>query len=847
MRSMAAAGPSGRVLDHLPVAVALVDLDGTIRYVNPAAVARYGWRSAESAIGLTADVLGEGLPNRLTGTTRWQGELRATSGDGATFVAAFDVAPFRDEDGTLAGSLVVCLDASRRAEAERSAERLARLQAVTARLGGARDVADVASVVCDHAAAGVGAHAVALFRLVDDETFELVRQVGFDAESASRFARFPADAPLPACDAVRTRSIVVLCGEPERGAAYPALADVSMRHQTHAVVPVLLDDRRLGAIAFGFRRARTLNDDDRRFLHAVAAQAGQTLDRIRSVEQERAARRRQELLARVTGVLGGSLDLEVATGAAGRMLVQEFADAVSVYLLDDDRLRPVTIVNGDPELEELMVATWEGAVGDAVLRLLDDVIAAGRSILVPTLAPDAWDLHLGDASAAEAMRALDVASIIVVGLHARGERLGALVVSRGRDREPFDEEAFALVAELASRTAVTVDNALAHRARAEVARTLQASLLPPELPEIPGMAIASRYDPVGDGSLVGGDFYDVFPVAGGRWCLVLGDVCGQGVLAAALTSLVRYTVRAAARVWQSPAEILRFTNDAILDHDTGERFCTLLVAVVQPDAQGLAVTLAAGGHHLPLLRPAGGTPRAVGRLGTAMGLIRHPDVGDTTVRMGVGDVLVLTTDGVIEARDEHGALVGDGFLEHLVDVHAGDGAEALAEAIERSVLAVGGGRALDDVAVLVLEITGAAPGTVPADPAAGDGPFDRRFPADTASVTDARRAVSAWLDGQPIRGSRVPDLLLALTELVTNAVRSARTAVEVRAWLTPDAVMFEVTDDGPGFDPTVPRSPRELDPFAERGRGLFIVAALVDECTIESGANGTIVRCYMAR
>jgi anti-sigma regulatory factor (Ser/Thr protein kinase) len=331
---------------------------------------------------------------------------------------------------------------------------------------------------------------------------------------------------------------------------------------------------------------------------------------------------------------------------------------------------------------------------------------------------------------------------------------------------------------------------------------------------------------------------------------VLGDVCGQGVPAAALTSLVRYTVRAAARMWQSPAEVLRFTNDAILDAETGERFCTLLVAIVRPGADGATVTLAAGGHHLPLHRPVDGAPAPVGRVGTAMGLIRHPDVSDTTVRLGVGDVLVFTTDGVIEARDEAGALVGEGFLEHLVDRHAAEGAEVLAGAIERAVLAVGGGRSQDDVAVLVVEVTGLGASVEAPEatrPGVAGGPFDERFPAETPSVTEARRAVAAWLDGQGIRGSRVPDLLLALTELATNAVRSARTAMEVRAWLTPDAIMFEVTDDGAGFDPTVPRSAREIDPLAERGRGLFIVAALVDECTIESGPNGTIVRCYLAR
>jgi anti-sigma regulatory factor (Ser/Thr protein kinase) len=643
MRPMAASAGGARVLDDLPVAVALVDREGTIRYVNPAAVARFGWRSADAAVGLGAHVLGE--------------DVRCS--------------PFHDEDGSEAGTLVVCLD---------------------------------------------------------------------------------------------------------------------------------------GAGSVGI-----------------------------------------ELLARASGVLAGALDPEASATAVGRLLVQGFADSVSV-LVDDGGLQLLTAVNADPVLEELMAASTGGPVGVAVRAYFDQLVGAGRSVLVPVVDAAGLDVELGDATAAETLRALDVASTIVVGLRARGERLGVLAVTRGRDRAPFDQDDFVVVAELGARLAASIDGAFAQRARVEVARTLQASLLPPRLPEIPGLTLASRYDPIGDGSLVGGDFYDVFAVGDGRWCVVLGDVCGQGVPAAALTSLVRYTVRAAARMWRSPAEVLRFTNDAILDHDTGERFCTLLVATVRPDADGAAVTLAAGGHHLPLHRPAGGAPRAVGQVGTAMGLVRHPDVTDTTFRLGVGDVLVLTTDGVIEARDVEGTPGGDGFLEHLVDVHGDDGADALAGAIERAVLAVGGGRSGDDVAVVVLEATGLVDQPAsPQQPAPPGGPFDERYPVSTASVTEARRAVGAWLEGQGIRGSRVPDLLLALTELATNAVRSARTAMEVRAWLTPDAVMFEVTDDGPGFDPTVPRSSRDIDPLAERGRGLFIVAALVDECTIESGPNGTIVRCYVAR
>lgn len=845
------AAPAGlpRLLHDLPVAVALVDATGVIRHVNLAAVRRYGWRNESQAVGLSAAVLGEGLPERLA-SAPWRGELPATGAGTGTFLAAFEVARHHDEDGNELGFVVVCADASRRAEAELAAERLARLQALTARLGGARTVVEVASVVCDHAAAGVGAQGVTFMRVVDDgESFEIVRQLGLPAGVADEFRRFPVDASLPAGDALRTGSLIVLDGQDDRDARYPALRDQPMVHEGHVMVPMHYDDRPVGVIAFGFRRVRGMSDDDRRFLLAVASQAAQALDRARVDDTERLARKRQELLARATGLLAGSLDHEASIAAVGRLVVQDLADSFSVHLREDGELRTVAVVHADPETEATMRALVATPVGVAAVRYLEEL--ADRSVFSPEIRPEWWQKRLGDgtgAGAGDALAALDLSSGIVVPLRSRGQQLGVLVTTRGAGRDPFDHDAFSLITELSSRLAATIEAALAHRARAEVARTLQASLLPPHLPDIDGVRLASRYDPIGDGSLVGGDFYDVFRALD-RWVLVLGDVCGQGVPAAALTAEVRYTVRAAARMWHSPAEILRFTNDAVLDHDIGERFCTAIVAVLQPDADGVYVTLATAGHHLPLHHPSGGAPVQVGRMGTALGLVRHPEIWDEAFRLLVGDLLVLTTDGVIEARGgDDGAPVGERFLEDLVASHAGEGAEGVAGAIERAVLAVGGGRAHDDVAVVVVEAAGSAePGERVSPAPLGAEPFDRRYPASTSSVTVARRDVAAWLEAQGTGGPRVPDLLLALTELATNAVRAARTAVEVRCWLAPDAVMLEVTDDGPGFDAGIPRSSRDLDPLAERGRGLFLVAALVDECTIESGPNGTIVRCYVAR
>ena len=734
-----------------------------------------------------------------------------------------------------------------RAEAERAAERLARLQAVTARLAGANTADDVAGVIVDHAAAGVSAHGALFLELVQDGTvFELVRQIGLAPDLEEDFATFPLDAPLPAGDAVRSKSIVIVHRD-ERDERYPALSGRPAQHDMHVVVPLVDGEEPFGAIAFGFSRARQFGDDDRRFLLAIAGQAAQALRRIRIIEAEREARRRQEFLARATGVLATSLDHEGMATTIGRLAVQEFADTLTVHIREGNELRTIAAVDSDPTLEAALNEVLDTPSGRTMVEYVDSLVAGGRSILVNDLDDERWRETFADMPGFYDGALVHISSAVIIGLHSRGRRHGVLIATRRSARDPFDDGAFLVFSELASRLATAIDNALAHRANAEVARTLQASLLPPRLPEIPGVVVASRYDPIGDGSLVGGDFYDVFPMSGGAWAMVIGDVCGQGVLAAAVTSLVRYTIRAAARMWPSPSEILRFTNTAVLQQEGGERFCTVLLCVLHPSGDGADVTIAAGGHHLPLHVAAGGEPVPVGREGTALGLLDDLDVSDTNLHLGPGDLLVMTTDGVLEARDANGDIVGEDFLDDLVRGHAPDGAEAVAGAIERAVLAIGGGRARDDVALLVAEICGRVEAPPPTHGFESQRPFNERYPATADSVTTARRAVAAWCAANGVASDRLPDLLIAITELATNAIRAARTAIDVRCWLTDDAVMAEVTDDGPGFDTAFPRHVRELDLLAERGRGLFLVDALVDDCTIESGPNGTIVRCLVTR
>ncbi|MDP9389757.1 MAG: serine/threonine-protein phosphatase, partial [Actinomycetota bacterium] len=255
--------------------------------------------------------------------------------------------------------------------------------------------------------------------------------------------------------------------------------------------------------------------------------------------------------------------------------------------------------------------------------------------------------------------------------------------------------------DLAARIAVAVDNARSHRARVHLAQTLQRSLLPPALPCIEGIRLAARYHPVRGGGEVGGDFYDVFPLGDGRWGAVIGDVCGSGALAASLTALVRYTVRAEARRGDPPSLVLQNLHRAVLEQDLGERFCTVALAYLQPRAAAVEVTVSCAGHPLPLLSGPEGPIRPVGRPGSAIGLVERAEFSDTSELVIGGQVLAFYTDGVIEARDSEGRL-DDRLLEAALARSAGQGLEAVAQAIEGDVLAHYGGVPRDDVAFLLV-------------------------------------------------------------------------------------------------------------------------------------------------
>jgi phosphoserine phosphatase RsbU/P len=289
-----------------------------------------------------------------------------------------------------------------------------------------------------------------------------------------------------------------------------------------------------------------------------------------------------------------------------------------------------------------------------------------------------------------------------------GNVVGALCVADHLARHWSAEEVEFLeaLAQVASRE-VALQSALQRGAeRAELAQILQESLLPPRLPEIPGLHVAARYLAGGAGAEVLGDFYDIFPSVGGSWGIVVGDVCGKGAPAAKSTALARYTLRAEAHRHGRPSLILAALNQALLDWLTDDpRFLTAIYATARPTVTGAVVQISSAGHPLALVRRADGRVQTFGRPGTLLGLLPDPELRDSRTSLRTGDSLILFTDGVTEARGQIDRnLYGHDRLHDVVaglgDMSAGD----IADAIQQAVLAFSGGQISDDTVALVLKV-----------------------------------------------------------------------------------------------------------------------------------------------
>jgi PAS domain S-box-containing protein len=422
------------------------------------------------------------------------------------------------------------------------------------------------------------------------------------------------------------------------------------------------------------------------------------------------ARRRLALLAAAGPALSASLDYTETLKRITRLLVPELADWCLLDGVEDDgSVSQLAAAHADPGKEDLLASLKEHRrFGADDPGSTSEVLRTGESVLIPDL-PDAafYERELGSGEHLDVLLQLEPRSLMCVPLLARGRTIGAItLISSGPERR-YGEEDLALAEDLAYRCALAADNARLYRDRSEIARVLQRSLLPPHLPEIPGVEVGAEYLPVGEANEVGGDFYDLINTVENGWICAIGDVRGKGVEAASVTALARYTIRAVTLKDDKPSEILAALNEAMLRQLSEDRFCTAACIRLEPEdgSPGVGIDVSRAGHPAPLLVSSDGKVEEVGPPGRALGVFDDAELGDGSLRFMPGEALVLYTDGVTEARSPDGDFFGDERLRCLLTSCSTLDAAGIAARIKNVVLDFQEGYPRDDLAVLVLRAT----------------------------------------------------------------------------------------------------------------------------------------------
>ncbi|QMU76827.1 SpoIIE family protein phosphatase [Streptacidiphilus sp. PB12-B1b] len=470
--------------------------------------------------------------------------------------------------------------------------------------------------------------------------------------------------------------------------------------------PVLgRDGSLLGTFAMYHRTPRAPQESDLALARVFAGTAALAIERHRAEEarlaaenRERAARRDLAFLLDASTVLASDLDYTQTLQRLAAACVPALAPLSTVDIIDAGRVRRVaTAATTRPDEHRLAshIPVYD-ADDDAVAR----VLASGVSEIArrtPT-GPGPW-------------QDLKVTGYLCVPLLDRGTPFGALtLLTTGEDT--FDGHTVALAEELARRAASAALNARQYTERVTLAHDLQAGLLLPQVPELPGAELATYYHPAGEGLDIGGDFYDVFPLGGGTWAFMLGDVCGRGAIAATTTALVRNTARAVAPLLPGPDAVVRAVNRALLDrpdsHGTG--FVTLLYGHLTPAARGgLDITLVRAGHTFPLHVDADRSARFVNSQGLLLGITTDPHLPTHQLHLRPSESLLLYTDGITEARDPDGEQFGEERLAQALTGVPAHSAQEVVDAVNGAVRAFTGGIDIDDdQALLVLTATGAA-------------------------------------------------------------------------------------------------------------------------------------------
>jgi len=637
------------ILDRAHNAAVLMDELGVVTYWNPSAERIFGV-AREQAIGRTVAELV--IPERfrdehMRGLRRFveEGvgplldqriEMVALRADGSEFPVEMTISAYRDAEERWFFHAFV-QDISERRQAERERERL--VEELRAALRGSeRRFEAIIGPLADPVTIRDREH-----RFVYANRAAL-EHLGFDS-----WEKLRETAPS------EIMSDYLVRGEDGREIAMRDIPSVRLL-RGEAAEPLLIQtiNRHSGARRWNLLKSAPLLDEQ--------GEIEATITIIEEVTERKRAELRSEFLAEASAALAGSLDDEQTLRNVAQLAVPGIADWCAVDLLDEDgNRRTVAVAHADREMVDL-AETLRGYAPDRVDpdNGLGRVLHTGEAVLYPEITDEMLRRVAVDDRHLELLRALGFRSVLMVPMRLGERILGAMTLVSADSTRALDEFDRELAEQIASRAAVAIANSQLYSERSAIARTLQQSLLPDQLPPISGYELASIYLPAVEASMVGGDFYDVWE-ARGSWMIVIGDITGKGIEAAALTALVRHTLRTASEFRSSPAELLAFV-DATLKKRSTLSVCTALCIRLERDT----VTLAVGGHPLPL-HLCGEAVCELATHGPLLGAFPDARWSDFSLELQVGSTLVAYTDGITDAMGEGNARFGLPRLRELLE------------------------------------------------------------------------------------------------------------------------------------------------------------------------------------
>lgn len=680
------------VLDVLPRAIIVTSPEGRILVWNRRAESLYGWMAEEVEGRLVSEVL-VALPDRdradeildvvRTGTV-WEGDFTVLRRNGDTVRVWVSDRPLFDDSGTLVGIVGASEDVAEQRMLEQRAA----------------DLTDHLRLALQAGGLGTFRWDLATGSTEWDERLEVLFGLepgGFDGTFEAWVALLhpeDRDNVLATVDrAVVSKGAYTV----EHRVVWP---DGSL-HWLHGAGQVTMDQAGNVTGTIGCTR------DVTRQAVAELEHRRLTAEAVEAAEQERIHRERLEVLGSINDALASARDRREVMVNVSRAAVPRLGDWCSIYVLPQagSTVPEIETAHVDPamvtyarELQERFPYDPASSVG------MPRVIRTGTTEFYPVI--DEQLINRLDTSQAgrDVVRNLVLRSSMAVPLVKRGRVLGGLQLIMSNSSRHYTDDDLKLAEAVAARVASHLENLRLSEEQRSIASELQASLLPHQLPAIPGVEVAVRYWANGEGVEVGGDFYDLFPLADEAWAVVIGDVCGTGPTAAGVTGLARHTIADAAWHGDDHATVLASLN-AAMRRRHAESSCTALYGTLQSASAGMSFTFACAGHPLPIIARADGSAASLGSHGTLLGLFDEITTTTTTTSLEAGDTIVLYTDGATDVAPPHGLTTEE--LVRLVGLAAehARSAEQLADRLHAdlsSILPIQ--ERHDDIALLILRL-----------------------------------------------------------------------------------------------------------------------------------------------